>query len=251
MRKFLLFSVLLLSVLVALAGCGGGDSSSGGPSSPKGEFSADANTVVLYHFNDVSGEAALDSSGFGRHLTLDSDAIPKVTPVFANSGHSGFGNCLSLDGTQKQYGYRSRGFSLINHSLTIEFWLKTTISTVNNIFYDTDVNSTFFVATQMGSIAFGVAHGNSSGYQGIFKQAATINDDNWHYIACTYDYASTTAKIHIDGVTIISDTTFNQQVPDIDQFYIGSGYLTGSLDEMRISNIARSDADISNYYNSL
>jgi hypothetical protein len=42
---------------------------------PTGPFSADANTLALYHLDEGSGQAVLDSSGRGNNLTLGQTAL--------------------------------------------------------------------------------------------------------------------------------------------------------------------------------
>src|SRR5262249_38236921 len=73
-------------------------------------------------------------------------------------------------------------------------------------------------------------------------------DTNWHHIAATYD--GTTMKLYIDG-TLNASAAVSLTMPDTSQaLLVGStygpnepglaqGYFDGSLDEVRISDIAR------------
>ncbi len=87
-----------------------------------------------------------------------------------------------------------------------------------------------------------------------FLQSATVGQDtNWHHIAATYD--GTTMKVYVDG-TLDASSAVSLSLPDSDQpLLVGAtfggfssesgwaqGYFAGQLDEVRISNIARSGA---------
>ena len=82
-----------------------------------------------------------------------------------------------------------------------------------------------------------------------FLQSTTVGQDTaWHHIAGSYD--GTTLKLFIDG-HLDSQAVISQSLPDTDQALlvgttygtsesgIGQGYFKGSIDEVRISNIAR------------
>ncbi len=88
------------------------------------------------------------------------------------------------------------------------------------------------------------------------QSAATSQDTNWHHIAATYD--GTTAKIYIDGV-VNATTTKSLAMPDTSgPLYIGSSYgsqgdgrgevyFNGQIDEVRISNVARTSFNTTTY----
>jgi hypothetical protein len=89
----------------------------------------------------------------------------------------------------------------------------------------------------------------SYGNNGYLQSVTVGQDSSWHHIAATYD--GTTMKLFIDGVENVS-TSVTLSIPDTAQpLLIGStfgsgelgisqGYFDGSLDEVRISNNARS-----------
>ncbi len=93
-----------------------------------------------------------------------------------------------------------------------------------------------------------------------FLQSSTDSfDTNWHHIAATYDGAN--MKIYIDGTNVASKTV-NITMPDsnrpllIGTSYAGreygkaQGYFKGKIDELRISNVARSSFTTKPYSNS-
>ncbi|MBZ5607240.1 MAG: DUF2341 domain-containing protein [Acidobacteriia bacterium] len=85
--------------------------------------------------------------------------------------------------------------------------------------------------------------------------SAALNDGNWHYLALTFNAAST-ATLYVDGAAIASDTpkqnwSFNGQVlrfaAALDSYWTP---LNGSEDEFRVSNVVRSSGWIATEYNS-
>ncbi|MDB5164182.1 MAG: putative secreted protein containing fibronectin type protein [Candidatus Saccharibacteria bacterium] len=88
----------------------------------------------------------------------------------------------------------------------------------------------------------------SYGDNNSLQSAATTQDTNWHHIAATND--GVTMKIYLDGVENASGSSASS-MPDnnlpllLGKGYgssgagLGSGPLTGNLDEIRISDIAR------------
>ena len=89
----------------------------------------------------------------------------------------------------------------------------------------------------------------SFGNNGYLQGSTTSFDTNWHHIAATYDGA--TMKVYIDG-TLNGSTSVALSMPDTNHaLLIGQNYgsmgadssqsvLSGSLDELRISNTVRS-----------
>ncbi len=100
----------------------------------------------------------------------------------------------------------------------------------------------------------------SLGSNGFLQSAATTQDTSWHHIAATYDGA--TMKLYIDG-TLNNSTSVSLSIPDnsypllIGTNYGGSGageqqgFLAGSIDEIRISDTARSSFTTLPYSNSV
>ena len=71
--------------------------------------------------------------------------------------------------------------------------------------------------------------------------------DKWVHIAGTYDAESGDGKLYIDGEIDNESDIGGDIVPNDDMLWLGRGgtpYLDGSMDEVRISNIARSQKEI-------
>ncbi len=96
------------------------------------------------------------------------------------------------------------------------------------------------------------AYGNNS----VLKSTASSQDTNWHHIAATYD--GTTMRLYIDGVL---DNTLTTSLTLLDTTHpvliganfggnesgIGQGFLAGQIDEVRISNIRRTEFNTTPY----
>ena len=78
-----------------------------------------------------------------------------------------------------------------------------------------------------------------------------LYDGNWHHIAATYD--GTTRSIYVDGILKASDMPGTNGVPDASNFTVGktccSEFFNGSMDEVRIWNVARTQCEISSNMN--
>ncbi|KUG09048.1 hypothetical protein ASU33_19685 [Solirubrum puertoriconensis] len=68
----------------------------------------------------------------------------------------------------------------------------------------------------------------------------------WHHVAATFD--GTTRTLYLDGVAIGSDTPTGHAVPNANNLRIGSTnngeYFPGSIDEVRVWNVARTAAEL-------
>jgi len=92
------------------------------------------------------------------------------------------------------------------------------------------------------SLAMVASYGNNT----VLATSASSWDTSWHKIAASYD--GTTMKVYVDG-TLNASLAATTTVPDNDlPLVIGgsydginspSGYVNGTLDELRLSNIAR------------
>ncbi len=251
MKKLLFFfSIISLTSLIFLFNCQQPSGSSGGGDKKEvveqfnPQLGSDANTITLWHCNENIGTNVADSSPIhNRSLTF---AAAPNNPGWAASGLKGFGSCLSLKGGLDKT-YASCTTNDTYTSISMEFWLKTTATwgfllLTKRISVNLDGND--------GKIVFQLD--SATGWNSA-TSINSINDGNWHFIACTYDQIE--MKVYIDGA--LNATVPNNKVIMNPEYYnlggndAGNGCPTCLIDEFRISSIARTSAEIANYYNNV
>ena len=134
---------------------------------------------------------------------------------------------------------------LANQSFSTEFWAKK----ASNGTHSGIISQGLEIGIPDLDISFKSNNKFSFGtFSGNLDSNATITDFDWHHWAVTYDANSNTQKIYLDGV--LDNTIVN--VAD----YVGSGFLNigkslstdsyfnGSLDDVRIWNVARTAEQI-------
>jgi len=159
------------------------------------------------------------------------DPIPQATALHFNGNDQ-------IDATS----YTGSSLPTGSSPRTIEAWVKTTQRSIGNF-----VSWGTRITSQRSS--FAVRNGRA-GFIGEFRDLTgniVINDGDWHHVAATYD--GTTLKIYVDGVLDVSGNislnTIGQNLvvgtiarPSVGEFF------TGTLDEVRVWNYARTQAQI-------
>ncbi len=172
-------------------------------------------------------------------------ALTLFTATPRARAQSEWGDALSFDGVA-DYVYVNPGVVLSNSSFSIEFWAQrapTPPSNLQVLFNQGTQATNQFLKIQFNgaNITFGFWADDLSG-------SATV-DSSWHHWAFTYDATTRARNIFMDGEVIAQDTASAN--------YQGSGPLflsgllgtsqycyAGILDDVRIWNVARSQADI-------
>ena len=170
-----------------------------------------------------------------------------------------FGNALNFDPTDKNRIVVADDNSLdMTNALTIEAW----------IFANTVGGGQQTIVSKTGNTSNGFVLSTSNGWSSIDFEiknggaATTISatgiaiENGWHHIAATYQ-AATGMKIYVDGVAINQRAITGGLASNAQQLTIGaqhdgagsadsdySNFFNGSIDELRIWNIARTDAQI-------
>ncbi len=206
----------------------------------------DSNYVMVQHLEESSGQH-LDST------SNDNDSI-SVTVTQQGAGIGQMDGADQLNGSGDYIGMGGIG-TVSNNTYSLSAWINDANPSPRQEILWADSsgsNERFRFEVYSNGIDF---HDNYGMDVWIFGGA--IQTDTWHHVVVTYDYPSQVASIYIDGDFKTSDTSFNQ-VPSssLDNLRIGHGppgwwayYFNGIIDEVRISNTARSADWIQTSYN--
>lgn len=247
-------ALLGCALLVASGACNKSSSRRPDPLPPPvvlTEFVADGNTIALWHLNEGTGQTSADSTGNGHDLTLGpTTALEIDDPAWSTQGR--FGNCLSFTRAESDYALGGGSNTFPTNEVTIELWYRTTLLSgfpFNAGFINCQIA---FSGPPPSEIYFAIGDGANWEFCQINDPAvlATISDGNWHYLAGTYDGAM--MRFYVDAVeeaTLPATATLASP----NAYHIGgrpfNTFIEGSIDEVRLSGIARSASEIWNYFN--
>ncbi|HXI60836.1 MAG TPA: LamG domain-containing protein [Polyangia bacterium] len=203
----------------------------------------EANLVGYWKFDEGQGTTIRDSSGTGNDGTLTStDWTDSVPAGITFDNHT----ALTFDGSSSSatVGYTSIPDSLSAKSITAWVNLSSTAGT-QDIFTLLDSGGVSIVTT------FGVKTGSLVAWKGGGVQLAATTapgTGGWHHVAYTFD--GVTHTVYVDGGSTGTGTT-TLPAGTYSAAYIGSRagateLLNGSLDDVRVYNVALSAAQVSN-----
>lgn len=173
------------------------------------------------------------------------------TPFQASNHTLKFANALNFDGVN-DYVNVTRP---VADDFTMEYWVKTSQTGTSGLNW---YNGTGIVDAEVGGgtndfgtslsgskLAFGIGNTDYT-----ITSNANINDGSWHHIAVTRTKATGALAIYINGVLDKTGTCSNFGTLNAPNFLRLGGmqtavnYFNGSLDEIRIWNVVRTQAQI-------
>lgn len=202
------------------------------------ELATDPNTIGLWHMNEASGNV-LDSSGNGNTGT------PTNTSVVAGVR----GNARSFNGTNSGIALASSTNANISGDITIEAWINPTSFTTTRTIVHKD--SQYSMSIQVNTGYFAWADSSNWSYANFVYQNIGLKTGVWQHIAVTK--SGGVVNVYLDGKLKITQNfggslTTTSNIMNIGCYSgvsaCGSAYFDGSIDEVRISNTARSPEDI-------
>lgn len=143
------------------------------------------------------------------------------------------------------------------NNLTLEAMVKMSATQGNYSGIITKATTSTFEGIQFvvvnNKIALEFGNGTMLGVGNGLIGTTTLNDNNWHHVACVVDRANSNIKLYVDGVVEVNVTNAfigTANITTTTPLFIGKernsiDYLESSIDEVRIWNITRSADDIS------
>ena len=207
----------------------------------------DSNFRIVQHMEESAGATTFtDSTSQNRHMTADSNG--------ATAGQPGiFYQAVSLGGYANPQYLRATGDSVpATSSLTIEGWAKITDDNSNQNQYPFSINARAAIRTMIGGTPnFGYIWQYSDNSLAGWNsgQNLVVGDDKWHYMVQVYDASAGqygTMYLYLDG-QLINTTALTKPLTANSTYYVGTwsdtyGWVPGTFDEFRISDLARSAA---------
>lgn len=234
-------------------------------------FNVDSNTISLWRFNDTSSSVVIDETGRNSGAAIGTSIVDGK-----------FGKARLFNGVN-EYVAVSDDPSLKNLSqITVEAWVYPSGFDLScwaadeaivekGFTIDGRLNGyTLHMVRNLDGGCAGASSFNvirfSLGFEGVGRMAATSSSwhspNNWYYIVGTYDGSNTRIYVNgaLEGVSesmtvIITNTSAPLYINHHTWGFGGSGTqqssqrMQGLIDEVRISNIARSAQEIANNYN--
>ena len=194
----------------------------------------DTNTKLACHFPDGTTLSLADFSTSGYNgtntgLTAGAGKIDGAAVANGSSYGTIVGSGLNLTG-----------------SFTVSIWLKTTGT---GVLYcrGTYAGTGYYIGINTGGIGYLVIGGTY-----IDTNGGVISDGTWHNFSVSYDVGAFRAYLYIDGVLVNNNASGNPASNAgpayIAQYQTGAVYVTGSLDELRVSSAPRSASWIATEY---
>ncbi len=214
--------------------------------------------VAYWKFDEGQGQVAFDSTNNNNDGTLGSSASADAGDPVWTTGK--YGSALQFDGVDDYVNVPdSDNWNYSNNNFTIEWWMKLAVTNTYQGVYGqyADTNNrvqAWYYGGSDGSIRFYAGSGGTAityFYTGAWSPTA----NTWHHIVIERNGNS--PLIFIDGIsqtvtelTPIAGKTLPNIAANLKIGYDGSDYhFNGSIDDVRIYNYARTQAQILQDYN--
>jgi ribosomal protein L24 len=213
--------------------------------SPFANYQPDENTVGMWHLEEENGSSGsiIDSSGNDNN----------GTPTGTNITEGNIGKARSFSGSSQYITIGDTNSLKITGNQTIDMWLfPTNFSARRNPWAKAYGGEGTITQETNGTLNYyyGEGGGNAAPYQG-FNSATAIPAYQWSHIAIVRDLDNKKLRWYINGVlTNETNALYNGSVSTLPA-YIGTGYTNvyaGMIDEVRISNVARTSEEIKQVY---
>ena len=199
-------------------------------------------TVAFWHFDETSGSTAIDSSGNGFDGTIY--GAPRFTGKVGQALQFGSsGSRVEVPALENVFQFQE---------ITLDAWLNPTTLTPGAIYQiiGDGAGGLQFFKFQLNNGKCELLLSDGWNYQSIITSNASLATNTWFYVAITFDGG--VARLYINGVEDNSSAIPFPIGIVYNRLYIGalesSNLFPGIIDELRISNVIFSPAEILVYY---
>ena len=194
--------------------------------------------VAAFSFNEGAGITVGDSSGSGNNGSLSG-------PTWTLAGK--YGRALVFNGTNALVTISDAPSLRLTSAMTLEAWVnpQTTTNIWRDVIYKGDDNYYLMATTQpRGRPAAGAIVGGQ--YLESFGTAKPALN-TWTHLAATFD--GTNMRLYVNGVQVATKARAGSMATSANPLQIGGDtihrqYFRGTIDEVRVYNVARSQAQI-------
>ena len=207
------------------------------------ELGNDNGSSLVGHWklDELSGTTASDSSGNGNNGTLNNFAAP---PPWSSSGQ--VNGTLKFEDNDDRILIPNDASTNITNEITLSGWFKIdTFNGYSRLMGKLAANDYLMEITGGGNLCFTIFSVTAHCGTG------TISTGQWHHVATTYNDATNTIRLYIDGVlddTITTTDTISASGSSVSINDNGSTGWFGHADDLRVYNRELSATEIDALY---
>jgi glucose/arabinose dehydrogenase/chitodextrinase len=197
-----------------------------------------SNLVAAYSFNEGTGTAVADASGTGNNGTISG-------ATWTTAGR--YGNALVFNGTSARVTVPDSPSLRLTTGMTLEAWVYA--QTVNGGWRDVVYkgNDNYYLEATSRPVGRPAGGAVVNGQHAEVFGTANVAANTWTHLAVTYN--GSTVRLYVNGTLASSLDRAGSILTSSNPLSIGSDaiygqYFNGRIDEVRVYNVARTQAQI-------
>jgi hypothetical protein len=194
--------------------------------------------VAAYSFDEGSGTTVFDKSAYGNNGTIGN-------ATWTASGK--YGNALVFDGVSALVTIPNSASLQLSNAMTLEAWVNPGhVSSVwRDVIYKADDN--YYLEGTSGNQSVPGDGGTFGSSDVVLYGTAALLVSTWTHLAATYD--GTTMRLYVNGVQVASQPQTGMIAASTSPLQIGGDniyfqFFQGTIDEVRVYNVALTAAQI-------
>ena len=199
--------------------------------------------VAAYSFDEGSGTTISDASGNGNNGTISGT-------TWTTSGK--YGKALVFNGTSTLLNINNSATLQLSSAMTLEAWVNP--STVSNVWRDVIYkgDDNYYLEGTSGNGRVPAMGGTFGTSDVVLYGTGPLSASTWTHLAATYDGATT--RLYVNGVQAASQAQTGAIKNSTNPLQIGGDsiygqFFQGTIDEVRVYNVALTAAQIQNDMN--